>query len=87
MGERGPELELTGPARYWSAEQTRSMLGGQGSGMDLSRLEALFSQLLQENRLLRELLARVAGDGQRSREVLEAVARGQLELSVTGRLQ
>ena len=87
VGERGPELELTGPARYWSAEQTRSMLGGQGSGMDLSRLEALFSQLLQENRLLRELLARVAGDGQRSREVLEAVARGQLELSVTGRLQ
>ena len=82
VGERGPELELTGPARYWSAEQTRSMLGGQGAGMDLGRLEGWFVQLVQENRLLRELLARVAGDGQRSREVLEAVARGQLEFSM-----
>ena len=82
VGERGPELEMTGPARYWSADQTRSMLGGQASGVDISRLDALFSQLLQENRLFRELLVRIAGDGQRSREALEGAARGQFEFAV-----
>ena len=27
VGERGPELEVTGPARYWSAADTTAMLG------------------------------------------------------------
>ncbi|MCA3248592.1 MAG: hypothetical protein ING19_20850 [Azospirillum sp.] len=31
VGERGPEIEATGPARIWSAEQTRAFLqGGRG---------------------------------------------------------
>lgn len=29
VGERGPELEATGPARIWTADQTRSMLAGR----------------------------------------------------------
>lgn len=28
VGERGPELEATGPARIWSAQQTQAMMGG-----------------------------------------------------------
>ena len=28
VGERGPELEATGPARIWNAQQTQAMLGG-----------------------------------------------------------
>lgn len=28
VGERGPELEVTGPARYWSAGQTAALMGG-----------------------------------------------------------
>jgi hypothetical protein len=28
VGERGPELEVTGPARYYSAAETSSMMGG-----------------------------------------------------------
>jgi hypothetical protein len=28
VGERGPELEVTGPARYWSFEQTNAMFSG-----------------------------------------------------------
>ena len=28
VGERGPELEATGPARIWTADQTRTMLAG-----------------------------------------------------------
>jgi hypothetical protein len=30
VGERGPELEVTGAARYWSFERTRQMLAGGG---------------------------------------------------------
>ena len=32
VGERGPELEATGPSRIWSADQTRTMLAGQQPG-------------------------------------------------------
>lgn len=33
VGERGPELELTGPARYYSAAQTQNLMAGaQGMG-------------------------------------------------------
>lgn len=44
VGERGPEIEVTGPARYWSSAQTQAMLSGAG-GSDA---------LVQEVRLLRE---------------------------------
>ena len=40
VGERGIELEATGPSRIWSADQTRSMLGG-----NTARLEALVEAL------------------------------------------
>ena len=30
VGERGPELEVTGPSRIFNAQQTASMLGGSG---------------------------------------------------------
>lgn len=83
VGERGPELEVTGPARYWSADQTRSILGGGGaSGTGYGRIEALLSQIVEAHRQLRELLARASNDSQRSREVLEGVARGSLEFKV-----
>ena len=32
VGERGPELEATGPARYFTAAQTQQMLAGGGAG-------------------------------------------------------
>ncbi|SEI10122.1 tape measure protein [Paracoccus alkenifer] len=32
VGERGPELEATGPARYFTAAQTQQMLAGGGGG-------------------------------------------------------
>jgi hypothetical protein len=38
VGERGPELEATGPARYWNNAQTRSMLGGSNDNSELARL-------------------------------------------------
>lgn len=85
VGERGPELEVTGPARYWSADQTRSILGGSGggNGAGFGRIEALLSQIVDAHRKLWELLNRAANDGQRSREVLEGAARGNFGLKVT----
>ncbi|MBN9525786.1 MAG: tape measure protein [Alphaproteobacteria bacterium] len=34
VGERGPELEVTGPARYWSAAETRALLAPNAGGLD-----------------------------------------------------
>lgn len=54
VGEQGPEVEFTGPARYWSFDQSRSMLSGGGGGNE---------ELVAENRALRakvdELIARI----------------------------
>ncbi len=54
VGERGPELEVTGPARYWSSAQTQQMLSGAGGN---ARLESLVEQLVAENRLMRGQIA------------------------------
>ena len=37
VGENGPELEATGPARYYSAADTASMLGSAGNEQDLAK--------------------------------------------------
>lgn len=47
VGERGPELEFTGPARYWSFEQSRRMLSGGGAGNE-ERLATLLQAVLRE---------------------------------------
>lgn len=36
VGEHGAELEATGPARYWTAQQTRQMLAGGGEPQSLA---------------------------------------------------
>src|SRR5690606_7457267 len=35
VGERGPELEATGPARYFTAAQTQRMLAGDGGAQQV----------------------------------------------------
>ena len=40
VGEKGPELEATGPSRIYSAQQTKNMLSG-GSGEVVSELRSL----------------------------------------------
>ena len=48
VGERGPELEVTGPSRIWSYEQTRRMLSGGGeNGQLLVELAALRTEVAQ----------------------------------------
>jgi hypothetical protein len=47
VGERGPELEVTGPSRIYSASQTKAMLGG-----DNSEVVAELRAMRQENRAM-----------------------------------
>lgn len=51
VGERGPELEVTGPARYWSADQTAAILGGGGGAMapEIRALRQEMQLMRQEN--------------------------------------
>ena len=46
VGENGPELEATGPARIFNAAQTRSMLGGDNSEL-IAEVRALRAELSQ----------------------------------------
>jgi hypothetical protein len=46
VGEQGPELEVTGPARIYSADQTRAMLGGSNEEM-VRELRALRAELAE----------------------------------------
>jgi hypothetical protein len=47
VGERGPELEITGPARYWSAADTTAMLGNSQRREELlaAEIRALRAEL------------------------------------------
>lgn len=46
VGELGPELEVTGAARYWSATQTRALLsGGGGDGQTARELQSMRSDM------------------------------------------
>jgi len=56
VGERGPELEVTGPARYWSSAQTQAMLSGAGGN----------DALIAEVRALRAELSEVRAASQRT---------------------
>lgn len=62
VGERGPELEVTGPARYWSTSQTTAMLGGGNSSAASEAMVRELRELRQENRALQEAMVRQQAD-------------------------
>lgn len=45
VGERGPEIEATGPARYFNATQTASMLAGGSNAALVAEVKALREQV------------------------------------------
>lgn len=59
VGERGPELEVTGPSRIFSAEQTRLLLQG---GADNTALLAELRALRADNRAQAGALVRLQGE-------------------------
>jgi len=48
VGERGPELEVTGPARYWSFADTQKMIGGIAGQRDDEVTKELLRDMLNE---------------------------------------
>lgn len=61
VGERGPELEATGPSRIWNAQQTQALMsGGAGGGSDA--LAAEVRGLREDNRALQEAMVRQQAD-------------------------
>nr|WP_308494298.1 phage tail length tape measure family protein [Duganella lactea] len=63
VGENGPELEATGPARIWNAGQTRAMLRGGGNN---ERLESLVEGLTAEVQRLQRIVDTGNGYAQRT---------------------
>ena len=69
VGENGPELEATGPARYYSAQQTRSVLSG--SSDNAGQLEKVILELQtmrEENAAMATALAGYAARQTRLQE-------------------
>lgn len=48
VGERGPELEVTGPARYWSFADTQKIVGGIAGQRDDEVTKELLRDMLNE---------------------------------------
>lgn len=69
VGERGPEVEFTGPARYYSFEQSQRLIGGGGHG------DRLAERLESENRALRREVAALAAKLDRVAAASELTAR------------
>ena len=74
VGEEGPELEVTGPARIYSAAQTRALLqGGTGGNegaivAELQRLQRELAQLRTETRAQQQAIAINTGKTARLQE-------------------
>ncbi len=78
VGEEGPELEVTGPSRIFSAGQTRQMLEGlSGGGGDGATLAALRQLTQQQYDLLRAVIVRL--------DSIDNIARKQDALGVKQR--
>lgn len=77
VGERGPELEVTGPSRIYSASQTRALLSGAGS--DNSATVAELRELRRELSELRtEARATATNTSKLARHAFRAEVDGQL---------
>lgn len=64
VGERGPELEATGPARYFNADQTRELLSGNGGSAEVVReLQTVVRVLADGLSRMDTRLARIEGAG------------------------
>jgi tetrahydromethanopterin S-methyltransferase subunit B len=67
VGEDGPEIEATGPARYWNASKTKEMLKGDTSPQEVRYLRednrAQASALVAINARLTKLMERWDRDG------------------------
>jgi len=71
VGERGWEVEATGPARIWNQQQLSQALGG-----DTARLEALVEELIAKVAALEAPASATAESAAQTSSVLRSVALG-----------
>lgn len=69
VGERGPELELTGASRIFNADQTARILSGANGG-------GAYAEMAAELKQLREVVTELRGLREDQRSGLATVARG-----------
>lgn len=81
VGERGPELEVTGPARYWSAADTTAMLGNSQRREEL--LAAEIRALRAELQGLRAEARVTAVAANKSQRLWERVTRDGESMQIT----
>jgi hypothetical protein len=81
VGERGPELEATGPARYWNAADTTAMLGSSQRREEL--LAAEIRALRAEVAGLRAETRATAENTGKTRRLWERVTRDGESMQVT----
>lgn len=75
VGERGPELEATGPSRIYNAQQTRSLLSSGGNGEVVAELRALRSQNERLEQKVQELTAHAQKTSENTRS-MDRIQRG-----------
>lgn len=81
VGERGPELEVTGPARYWSAADTTAMLGNGQRREEL--LAAEIRALRAEVQGLRSEARATAENTGKTQRLMQRVTRDGESMQVT----
>ncbi len=84
VGERGAELEVTGPARYWTHDQTRDILSPKMVNVTLdlvpvvTAIGGVTSAVMDIGRLIQDLAGRVAN----VEEAIADLSRSQDQLAV-----
>ena len=77
VGEHGPELEVTGPARYFSASQTKSMLANQTQQQGThARLEAIFNMLAHTHGTIKDAHGERVEQGDKLHRALTGLRKG-----------
>lgn len=72
VGERGWEVEATGPARYWNQQQ----LGQAMSGVNTERLETLVADMSVEIASLRAELSAIKTNTRQTTDILDRTSEG-----------
>ena len=79
VGERGPELEATGPSRIFNAQQTKSILQGAGNSQNLERL---VEKLIAKVEMLEATARQGNADAKRSADALNGQQRAPMLVEI-----
>ena len=73
VGERGPELEATGPSRIWNQQQLAQAFSGGGGGGGNAEMAAEIRSLRQSNEALQSRLDAIAAATKTTADLLQRV--------------